>query len=451
MSRTSLRKLLERRNADWLDRSALVTPKGEVSFGELVQAEVGKSAARVEIIHGDNALVLVRDLVRLDGEAERLVVLPPGYELDQGMRVSLEGGKSVSRDSSGPLLGTNLTSRDLESLDSLSQEVTFDTEWVIATSGTTGSPKLVAHSLGSLAPQIDGRSPGWSESSEAPVWGLLYDMTRFAGFQVLLLALLSGTTLVAPDTIDSFEDRIAFLAHHGVTHLSATPTLWRKILMSKKGQELDLRQITLGGEAADQKTLDLLASAFPGARITHTYASTEAGLGFWVSDGLAGFPSAFLRGQFRGVSLRLIGNRLFLRSDRSAKGFLTGELPSEEGWIDTGDLVQNAGDRFFVVGRVNGSLNVGGVKVWPESIRLTLLDHDFVADAVVYGKPNPITGSLVAADIVLRAGVDADEARRVIREHCSQKLEKYEVPRFFNFVESLETEVTGKVKKTVDE
>jgi len=55
---------------------------------------------------------------------------------------------------------------------------------------------------------------------------------------------------------------------------------------------LPVRQITIGGEAVDQVTLDQLRAAFPGARISQIYASTEAGALFAVRDGRAGFPAA---------------------------------------------------------------------------------------------------------------------------------------------------------------
>ena len=84
----------------------------------------------------------------------------------------------------------------------------------------------------------------------------------------------------------------------GVNAMSATPTLWRKILMSDASRSLALRSITLGGEIADQQVLSTLASTYPSARIRHIYASTEAGTGFSVTDGKAGFPVSFLENGF---------------------------------------------------------------------------------------------------------------------------------------------------------
>ncbi len=66
-----------------------------------------------------------------------------------------------------------------------------NTEWVLLTSGTTGAPKLVLHTLASLAHGFAGKE------SPAPgtVWCTFYDIRRFGGLQVLLRALL-GASLV---------------------------------------------------------------------------------------------------------------------------------------------------------------------------------------------------------------------------------------------------------------
>ena len=104
-----------------------------------------------------------------------------------------------------------------------------------------------------------------------------------AGLQVLLQALLGGSSLALPAAGTGLAERLALFARCGVNAISATPTLWRKMLMLPAAQRaLALRTITLGGETADQQVLDALARAYPGARVRHLYASTEAGVGFAV-------------------------------------------------------------------------------------------------------------------------------------------------------------------------
>ncbi len=100
-----------------------------------------------------------------------------------------------------------------------------------------------AHDLALLSRTVS-RMP----ASGGARWGLLYDPTRFAGMQVVLQALLGGGTLIAPDTAAPLSEQVAFLASRGCTHLSATPTLWRRLLMVPGHAELSLRQATLGGD-----------------------------------------------------------------------------------------------------------------------------------------------------------------------------------------------------------
>lgn len=318
-------------------------------------------------------------------------------------------------------------------------------DWVLTTSGTTGRPKLVAHGLDGLT-----RTTGRDQArGRGQVWGLLYDYTRFAGLQVLLQSLLSGAALVAPDTALPLEARLATLAGAGVSHLSATPTLWRKILMTPGTEALPLRQITLGGEIADDAVLSALARRWPQARIRHIFASTEAGVGFSVADGRAGFPAGFLTDPPLGIGLRIRDDRLFIRNDSVAPQYLGGEGEiSRDGWVDTGDLVAIDADRVRFLGRGNGVINVGGDKVHPEEVEAVILGHPDVGMVQVYAKKNPIMGALVAADIQLRPGAEAHPALRDdLKSWLATRLERHKVPAFIRIVDAFETNAAGKLKR----
>ena len=99
--------------------------------------------------------------------------------------------------------------------------------------------------------------------------------------------------LSSPDeTTSAFLTR---LGAYGVTHLSATPSHWRKALMSPAISAVKPRYVRLSGEIADQAVLDHLKVAFPKTPIGHAYASTEAGVGFEVNDGQEGFSCRIRR------------------------------------------------------------------------------------------------------------------------------------------------------------
>jgi acyl-coenzyme A synthetase/AMP-(fatty) acid ligase len=89
------------------------------------------------------------------------------------------------------------------------------------------------------------------------------------------------------------------------------------------------------------------------------------------------------------------------------------------------------------VGRINDRINVGGTKVSPQMIEEAVYSVGGVQLAAAYGKPNPITGSIVAVDVVAAAGHDPGELKREIRARCD-RLPPAARPRLIRFVETIE-------------
>lgn len=272
---------------------------------------------------------------------------------------------------------------------------------LLETSGTTGAPKLVRHDFQRLC----GRLRGTADPDAR--WLLAYEPAAFAGLQVILTALAAGATLVSAPGAGAAE--LASLAlRHGVTHISATPSFWRAFLLALDGEAPPLAAVTLGGEVADQPLLDRLAERFPDAKRRHIYASTEAGALFAVGDGQAGFPAAWLDGGIDGVGLRLRDGVLEVKSPRAMLGH-------DGGWLSTGDVVELRADRVLFAGRLDGRVNVGGVKVSPEAVEQVLLDVPGVQDALVQAAANPVTGHILTALVVPAPGVEEGALRAAIR------------------------------------
>lgn len=305
----------------------------------------------------------------------------------------------------------------------------------LESSGTTGTPKRLRHDFDRLR----GRLRGVAE--EGARWLLTYDPGAFAGLQVILTAAAAGALLVAMPGGAS-GGGIAGLAEaarrHAVTHVSGTPSFWRAFLMALGDAGLPLRAVTLGGEAADQPLLDRLAERFPGARLRHIYASTEAGALFAVADGRAGFPAAWLDDAPDGLSLRIVDGVLEVRSPRAAPG-----IGDAEGWLSTGDLVERQGDRLLFAGRLDGLVNVGGVKVSPEAVERRLLAVGGVADAAVSAVPSPITGHLLTATIVPAPGSDVEVLRVALRA-ATADLPPAARPRALTFADHIPLSAAGK-------
>lgn len=325
-------------------------------------------------------------------------------------------------------------------------EAIVSTRWVLATSGTTGTPKLIEHSTDSLTKtcKLD------TDRGKEFIWGLVYDPFRFAGLQVVLQALASGSRLVLCNQIGDITGQAAFLRENNANALSATPSYWRKLLMSGVFKGHFFKQITLGGEPADQSILNALKAAFPEARIAHIYASTEAGVGFSVTDGLMGFPRQYLENGVAGNQLRVSeSGTLLIKPDKHIPSTGGATLANLDGFIDSGDLVAVHDGRVLFLGRDSGAINVGGNKVIPEEVEAVIREVEGVAEVLVKPKGSGVMGQLVTAEIQPK-NADADTAslKKQIMARCRVRLEKYKVPALIRFVAVIEHNSTGKISRT---
>jgi len=309
---------------------------------------------------------------------------------------------------------------------------------VVATSGTSGPPKIVQHSWDSVL-----AAARLAEQWHGLAWLLVYDATRWAGIQVWMQALLTGGTLVVPASRDPDVVAAALVAEK-VAVLPATPTLLRRLLTSADRSHLAQAapaRITLGGEAADGQLLADAKALFPQAKITQVYATTELGEVFRVADGRPGFPAAWLGKSLPG------GVRLTTRRD----GELLVQLSRDTADVGTGDLVERRGDRFEFTGRRSDVIVVGGAKVFPKRVEEILRRVPGVAEARVYGLPSAITGELVAAEIVLAdplpEATAPDQVRTAALAICRESLEPQSVPRVLDIVKQIATTAAGKTPR----
>jgi acyl-CoA synthetase (AMP-forming)/AMP-acid ligase II len=253
------------------------------------------------------------------------------------------------------------------------------------------------------------------------VWSTFYDVRRYGGMSILVRSLLGGASLVLSSAEQSLGDFLLRAGTEGVTHISGTPSHWRRALMSPSIKALSPVNVRLSGEVADQAILDRLHAAFPKATVTHAFASTEAGVAFEVTDGLEGFPATMLDGQGVRAELRVEGDTLRIRSSRTASGYLGADLPASGGFVDTGDVVERRGDRYYFAGRKEGVINVGGQKVYPEEVEGVINRHPAVlvryqgvapqpADRRPGGSGHRVGGQLARRRGRVRAGARRDPA-----------------------------------------
>jgi acyl-CoA synthetase (AMP-forming)/AMP-acid ligase II len=303
-------------------------------------------------------------------------------------------------------------------------------EIILTTSGSTGTPKGVLHSWQSL---LSGVSI--SERGEKAKWLLTYDFISFAGMQVILHALLNGAQLVEPG-----NDLMQTLKTASTTHISATPSFWRKLLVQvTKSKDIpQLKHITLGGEAVSQELLNRIAKIFPGISITQIYASTEMGACFYVKDKKAGLSNQVLESKPGPVQAKIVDGELYLKSQRAMRGYLNqSKAIDSEGWYATGDMVELKGDRIYFAGRRQEIINVGGFKVYPQEVEEVIYSVPGVLHARVSAQASGVLGQLVRADIEIAPNADKKEVQDKILETCQKKLARPKVPRILEITSNL--------------
>jgi acyl-coenzyme A synthetase/AMP-(fatty) acid ligase len=413
-------------------------------------------AAPLDELRGASVLVLTKHqlpsalaLIELDGVARRVVVCPLDLRPEHLPSVietakidTVVGDRCLGL---GRFVPCSTAIRPAHRVRRCCQR----TEWVLMTSGTTGVPKLVAHTFASLTnPMLDSGKIGAPDA----IWSSFYDMRRYAGIQTFLRAMLGGGSMVLSSAEESVGDFLARAGRHGVTHINGTPSHWRRALMSSHADRMAPRYVRLSGEIADQTVLDNLRAAYPNAGIAHCFASTEAGIIFDVDDGFAGFPEGFL-GRRGDVEMRLVDGSLQIKSNRMALGYLGEDAPTlfdEEGFVDTGDMVEPRDGRFFFVGRRGGIINIGGQKVHPEEVEATINSHPSVRMSLVQARHNPITGAIVVAQVVVKsptAGAETDALKSEILQMCRATLARHKVPATIRFVPAIEVGASGKLAR----
>jgi acyl-coenzyme A synthetase/AMP-(fatty) acid ligase len=441
----------------------LFGPSSGLALADLA-ANTGLGAARAGLtgravlVRTHGQLGAAQALVELDGLARRIVLSPPDLaEEHLAGVIGTAGIDAIVTDVADPVLSAlgppvHVLAPPAKTVPE-SDTPPSPTEWLLFTSGTTGAPKMVIHTLAGLTGAIRPRAAG-----AAPiVWGTFYDIRRYGGLQILLRALTGGSSMILSDSHEAPADHLVRLGALGVTHLSGTPSHWRRALMTPQVAAIAPAYVRLSGEIADQAVLDSLKTAFPASAIGHAYASTEAGVGFEVDDGLEGFPADFVGRPDAPVEMKVEDGSLRIRSARAANGYAGAEAPAladADGFVDTGDMVELRAGRWYFAGRRNGVINVGGLKVHPEEVEAVLNDHPAVRMSLVRARKNPITGAVVTADVAL---VDPDaavtpEAQKALRDAiltaCRAVLPPHKAPASVRFVPTLNVTAGGKLDRT---
>ncbi|MDP4535563.1 fatty acid--CoA ligase family protein [Alkalimonas collagenimarina] len=298
---------------------------------------------------------------------------------------------------------------------------------ILYSSGSTGTPKAILLSLDKLLQ----RYQVYKEQATSTIAGFLF-FDHIGGLDVLMQCLMTGCTLVSM-TKRTPEDVCQAIEKHRINVLPTTPTFLNMVLINRSYQRADLSSLTViayGSEVMPQATLDLLQQALPHVTLKQTYGMSE--LGVLPTESKAG-NSLWLK--IKKTDYKVQDGVLWVKSPTAMLGYLNQDHPTlNDGWLCTGDLVEQRGEYIRILGRQSTVINVAGEKVFPAEIEALLLQIPFVKNSSVWGKKSPITGKIVAATIYTDDGVDPLQAKKHILDICKRTLAPYKIPRHFEFV-----------------
>ena len=304
--------------------------------------------------------------------------------------------------------------------------VPADTAVVVATSGSTGTPRSIVLSHAALAAAVAATHARLG-ARQGECWALALPVRHVAGLMVLLRARALGT---APVVVSDPGDPATIAgAAAAAQHVALVPTQLGRALDA--GVDLSaFRTVLLGGGPA---TADLVARArAAGIRVVTSYGMTET-CGGCVYDGEP----------LDGIEVAIDASGCIrLRGPSVATHELDGTpLRDADGWFTTSDLGRLEGGRLEVFGRADDVIISGGSNIDPVAVADTLRAHPSVDDAVVIGVPDAEWGQVVRAAVVAVDAVDLV----VLRAHVAERLGRTHAPRELLVVDRIVRDGLGKV------
>ena len=227
---------------------------------------------RFRELSGRSVLLAVSDqlisgiaMTEIDGVARRMLLCPPDLNSDHVQALIEEAGIDAIVTDQPPrwadvgvylVVAARAAGADLRKAKNRARDRMADAD--IGHLGRAEDRRSYAGGALTGAIVADGPARG-----AAPVWATFYDIRRYGGLQIFLRAVIGGGSMVLSEPGEALADHVARLHARGVTHISGTPSHWRKLLMSGSAAGFSPRYVRLSGEIADQAVLDGLAKAFP--------------------------------------------------------------------------------------------------------------------------------------------------------------------------------------------
>ena len=338
------------------------------------------------------------------------------------------------------------------------------------TSGTTGYPKIAAHTyqypLGHYvtAKYWHGVSPdglhftisdtGWGKA----LWGKLYGQWLCEG-------------AVFTYDFDRFDasDILPMFAKYGITTFCAPPTMLRMMIKEdiSKYDLSSIRHMTTAGEALNPEVYRKFEEA-TGLQTMEGFGQTETTLtianlmGGAHKLGSMGRPVPFYDVDLvdpdgNPVPVGEVGE-IVIHTDKKIPcglfaGYYKNQEKTDEVWHDglyhTGDTAWRDEDGFFwYVGRVDDVIKSSGYRIGPFEIESVIMELPYVLECGVSAAPDEVRGQVVKASVVLVKGTEPTEAlKKEIQQYVKEHTAPYKYPRIVVFCDELPKTISGKIQR----
>ncbi len=308
---------------------------------------------------------------------------------------------------------------------------------VVATSGTTGTPKGAMLTAAALRASGDATHECLGGTGS---WLLVLPPHHIAGMQVLLRSVLAGTQPVIVDVSAGFDPAAlpgAVAAMSGPRrYTSLVPTQLVKALGDRAAVEAlaSLDAVLLGGAATPAPVLAQATEA--GITVVRTYGMSETS-GGCVYDGIP----------LSGAKIRIDDGRVLLGGPMLASGYRG--LPdhpafAEPGWFRTDDAGSVVDGVLRISGRLDEAISTGGLTVVPQVVEAALADHPAVRECAVIGIEDRRLGQRVVAVVVAEGEAPTLEE---LRTHAQRTLDVTAAPRELFVVDALPLRGPGKLDR----
>ncbi len=330
------------------------------------------------------------------------------------------------------------------------------------TSGTTGEPKATVHFHRDLLIIADGYAHEVLKVTSDDIFvgspplaftfglgGLAIFPLRF-GATATLLENASPANMI--QIIETYKATICFTA----------PTAYRA-MMAAMDQGADLSSLRLAVSAGEtlpapvfeewtRKTGKPILDGIGSTEMLHIFITNRMGDAVAGATGrpVAGYEAKIVDDDMGELPRGGVG-RLAVRGPTGCR-YLADKRQTDyvrDGWNLTGDtFTQDADGRFHFVARADDMIVSGGYNIAGPEVEAALLSHADVAECAVVASADTERGQIVAAYVVLRAGVtgDADCVKR-LQDHVKAAIAPYKYPRLVSFIDALPKTQTGKVQR----